>query len=172
MSKTFVDNNYYDFKMSYNIKTAYISDVQAMRDLNELTLPENYSLDEWKSVLSTYPDASICAWNGSENNKTLVGYVLVLLNSSFFSMKREAHIASFAVHPDYRKLGIGKSLLDACFKTICQNGFSTVSLNVRVDNVAALALYRKSGFHVEYEQRGYYVDGTNAYNMVKNLNTV
>jgi ribosomal protein S18 acetylase RimI-like enzyme len=152
--------------MNIDLKPANIEDVVLMDKLNREALPENYNIEEWKSVFKSFPKMSYCAWHGDK----LVGYVLVMASGSFFSFSSEAHIASFAVDAKYRKRGIGKSLLRACMLNLHNLNYSRVTLNVRVDNEPAIAVYKSLNFVVDYEERGYYSDGTNAYNMRANLN--
>lgn len=70
----------------------------------------------------------------------------------------EAHIATLAVHPDYRRMGIGQRLLVEVLKDARQMGMVTTTLEVRLGNQAAQELYRKFGFQIVGHRPRYYRD--------------
>jgi ribosomal-protein-alanine N-acetyltransferase len=72
----------------------------------------------------------------------------------------EAHIATIATHPDFRRLGIGNAILLHALKSAAEQGATSAYLEVRASNLAAQDLYRKFGF-VEMARRAqYYKDNT------------
>ena len=70
----------------------------------------------------------------------------------------EAHIATLATHPDFRRQGIGEQLMIAALLSARAEGAARAFLEVRAGNAAALALYGKYGFMVAGERPGYYKD--------------
>jgi ribosomal-protein-alanine N-acetyltransferase len=70
----------------------------------------------------------------------------------------EAHIATIAVHPAYRRMGIGKHLLAYALKDGVQQGMRTSTLEVRAGNQAAQELYRQFGFVTAGIRLHYYQD--------------
>lgn len=70
----------------------------------------------------------------------------------------EAHIATLAVHPDFRREGIGKRLLVVALQAAIQNGARQALLEVRANNQAAQALYQQFGFEVVGRRPRYYRD--------------
>ncbi|MQR98049.1 GNAT family N-acetyltransferase [Gluconobacter aidae] len=68
----------------------------------------------------------------------------------------ETEILTLAVHPDFRRRGIGKSLVQNVL------GKGKVFLEVSVCNIQAAALYEKCGFVKAGLRRGYYRDGSDA----------
>jgi ribosomal-protein-alanine N-acetyltransferase len=70
----------------------------------------------------------------------------------------EAHIATIAVHPTYRQLGIGKILLFASLQEAIWRGAKLATLEVRQGNQAAINLYTQFGFLVEGRRVRYYHD--------------
>lgn len=51
-----------------------------------------------------------------------------------------------AIHPDFRGMGIGKTLMDELVKQAASDGFRALSLSVDPQNHAAVKLYQKCGF--------------------------
>lgn len=70
----------------------------------------------------------------------------------------EGHIATIAVHPDYRGRGIGRSLLVTALIKAIQEGAVTGTLEVRSGNQAAQHLYRRFGFEIVGRRPHYYRD--------------
>jgi len=70
----------------------------------------------------------------------------------------EAHIATIAVHPEYRQLGIGKRLLAYALRAARWQGMHTATLEVRAGNLAAQAMYCKFGFVIAGIRPHYYQD--------------
>lgn len=61
-------------------------------------------------------------------------------------------ISNVAVHPDHRRRGIGRALMDACLERVEQRGGGQAVLEVKAANTQAYELYRRIGFQ--------FVDGT------------
>jgi ribosomal-protein-alanine N-acetyltransferase len=70
----------------------------------------------------------------------------------------EAHIATLAVHPEYRRRGIGRQLLAHALRDAIKLGASQAMLEVRVGNLAAQDLYRQFGFRITGRRPRYYQD--------------
>lgn len=78
----------------------------------------------------------------------------------------EAHITTIGVLPQYRGKGLGELLLVEMFEEAIRRGAEWLTLEVRVSNEAAQALYRKYGFTRQGLRRRYYSDnGEDAYIM-------
>lgn len=69
-----------------------------------------------------------------------------------------AHIGTLAVHPDYRRHGIGGSLLARTLIEVKKRGGDQAYLEARASNTPAQALYRKLGFIPIGVQKDYYAD--------------
>ena len=70
----------------------------------------------------------------------------------------EAHITNIAVRENYRRQGIGESLLISGINLAKELKASMVTLEVRVSNSEAQNLYYKYGFTQTGLRRGYYTD--------------
>lgn len=68
----------------------------------------------------------------------------------------ELHINTLAVDPPERRKGLATALLTRVLADAAADGGLRATLEVRASNEAALALYRRLGFHVEATRRGYY----------------
>ena len=84
----------------------------------------------------------------------------------FWVIVDEMHLLNFAVHPAYRRLGIARMLLNASLGEALRIGLIRATLEVRVSNAEAIALYESAGFRTVAMRRKYYQDtGEDAYVM-------
>ena len=70
----------------------------------------------------------------------------------------EAHITTIGVDPEYRGEGLGELLFLAMIDEAIARGANWLTLEVRVSNAPAQALYRKYGFTVHGTRKRYYSD--------------
>ncbi|TMD53901.1 MAG: ribosomal-protein-alanine N-acetyltransferase [Chloroflexi bacterium] len=73
-------------------------------------------------------------------------------------MVDEAHITTIAMHPNYRRRGLGEFMLVSLIDIAYNIGAKWVTLEVRVTNHSAQNLYRKYGFHEAGVRHRYYSD--------------
>ncbi len=86
----------------------------------------------------------------------------VLAYGGLWMMVDEAHVATVASHPDWRGCGLGQYLMLGLLEEAIARGAASSTLEVRVGNVAARALYEKLGYAVRGGRRHYYEDGEDA----------
>ncbi len=80
---------------------------------------------------------------------------------------REGHITNIAVDPEFHGRKIGSRLLLKQINEALARGSDVVSLEVRVSNKVAQAMYEKFGFRIVDVRKGYYVEtNEDAYVMV------
>lgn len=73
-------------------------------------------------------------------------------------MVDEAHITTIAMHPDFRRRGLGEFMLVNLIDIAYDINARWVTLEVRVSNYAAQNLYRKYGFREAGLRHRYYSD--------------
>ncbi|MBN1220547.1 MAG: ribosomal protein S18-alanine N-acetyltransferase [Anaerolineae bacterium] len=83
---------------------------------------------------------------------TLVG------TGGFWLMAGEAHLSTLAIHPAWRRLGLGEWLLMALLEKAQTLGATVVTLEVRPSNQAAILLYQKYAFQEVGRRPHYYHD--------------
>jgi ribosomal-protein-alanine N-acetyltransferase len=92
----------------------------------------------------------------AEKEGSIVGYLC-----GWF-VADEGEILKIAVHPAYRRCGLGKFLLDEIIAVACQREVQTLHLEVRVSNTEAMTLYKLCGFQETGMRRQYYENGEDA----------
>ncbi len=88
----------------------------------------------------------------SVERQLLVGFVGV------WYMAGEAHIVSVAVREAYKRKGLGELLVIGAIEMAMRRDCQVVTLEARVSNDPAIALYRKYGFNEVGLRRRYYSD--------------
>jgi ribosomal-protein-alanine N-acetyltransferase len=89
-------------------------------------------------------------------DQELVGYAGLMFTPD------EAHITNIATHPQMRRGGIGRSLLIQLVNIALERGVESLTLEVRVSNVAAQNLYRSFGFAPAGIRQRYYENSEDA----------
>jgi len=148
----------------FTIRRFSPEDLDQVIYINQTCLPENYSTYFFIHLYNNFPKTFIVA----EEDKKVVGYIMCRIESGFsgFSLIKRGHVISIAVLPDYRRKGIGETLLkEALQAMVIHYGARECYLEVRVSNIPAINLYRKMGFKIERTLKRYYADGENAYLM-------
>ncbi|UWR21659.1 GNAT family N-acetyltransferase [Sulfitobacter sp. S190] len=100
------------------------------------------------------------AWSAAELADLLAGpYVQAWTAAQGFALTRtlagESELLTLAVHPDARRRGIARGLLQDWLDTLEGNA-DTAFLDVAADNTAAIALYETLQFERAGLRRGYY----------------
>ena len=68
----------------------------------------------------------------------------------------EAEVLTIATHPDHRREGLARRLLERFHATARARGATTAFLEVAADNAPALALYLSAGYVQVGQRRAYY----------------
>lgn len=101
----------------------------------------------------------------AEDRGQIVGYALIL----FRARTALARLYSIAVDPGAQGRGLGGRLLRAAEHAAFTRGCILLRLEVRVDNRAAIELYRKRGYRQFGRYLDYYGDHTDALRLEKRL---
>ena len=76
----------------------------------------------------------------------------------YWKIRNEAHLVTFAVHPSFRRKGLGSRLLHYLFLKIEKQNLDKVTLEVRSSNLTAQRFYEEFGFKRVAIRPQYYVD--------------
>jgi ribosomal-protein-alanine N-acetyltransferase len=89
---------------------------------------------------------------GILSDNGLVAYIC------FWVAAGEIHLMNIAVHPEMRKRGLGRALMEKLIQTGFEEGVRKIWLEVRPSNEAARRLYSGMGFTEVGQRRRYYTD--------------
>src|SRR3990172_6364029 len=133
--------------MAYAVRPMAMADIPQVTEIEReaflTTFPStSYERELRNSALSAY----WVVWTTEApapppTSELLVGYVGV------WFLGDEAHIPSIAVREPYRRRGLGQLLLATTIDAALQRSCRVVTLEARVSNEGAIALYERYGLH-------------------------
>lgn len=135
--------------MKLTIRKMTLEDVPAVVDLDQKSFSLPWPERSFRFELTDNP-ASRC-WVAELDGK-IVGMIVVWL------IVDEAHVATIATHPDFRRKGIAKRLLSHALQKLMDQGARSSFLEVRESNIVAQEMYRKFGYEETGRRRRYYKD--------------
>lgn len=151
-----------------------VVDVSQVAAIDRLSFPQPWSERSFRYEVSQNPNAHFWVaatgsarrtwwqlWPAAE--RTIIGY------GGMWFVIDEAHINTLAVHPDWRGRGIGRALLRQLMAQAADLGGRTITLEVRVSNHVARALYGTHAFKEAGLRPRYYSDGEDAILMTAQL---
>jgi len=135
------------------IRPMTLDDLPQVLEIDRLSFPIPWPERSYRFELSENPSSTLLVATRKEAGCTrLAGYI------GFWLIVDEAHISTLAVHPRFRRQGIGSGLLEAALEQAAGKGADFATLEVRVSNQVAIDLYRRFGFHVVGRRAKYYRD--------------
>ncbi|MET1160216.1 MAG: ribosomal protein S18-alanine N-acetyltransferase [Thermoprotei archaeon] len=155
----------------YKIRLAEERDLERVREINLVSLPENYPYyffyDLWKNHGKAF-------YVAESPNEEIVGYIMCRVEHKpgFFKkfLVKSGHVVSIAVLKEHRGKGLGYALMAHAMKSLYEEyGCSETYLEVRVSNKPAISLYEKLGYKIVKVEAHYYLDGEDAYVMARPL---
>lgn len=135
--------------MNMLFRRMLVEDIPAVHEIDTLSFSLPWTERSFRFELTQNPVSR--AWVAEVDGR--IAAMLVL-----WFIVDEAHIATIAVHPDFRRQGIGEQILCHALRAAEGEGARRAFLEVRAGNAAAQAMYKKYGFEVAGVRPGYYKD--------------
>ena len=120
----------------------HLSEVAAIEEMS-FSLP--WSLESLELMLTEQASALVALEDGR-----VLGYV------GMMCVLDEGQIINVAVHPDARRRGVGRSLMQAAEAYAKERGIVFLSLEVRESNIAARSMYSSLGWEEQGIRKGFY----------------
>lgn len=144
------------------VEAMRVEDLDAVVEIERLSFPEPWTpglfLHELKIPFST----TLVARDEARGD-AIVGYVC------WWVVGDEVHLLNVAIAPDRRRCGLGRALVQLVLDEARHAGARVVTLEVRHDNAAGIALYRSFGFSDSGLRKNYYGRGHHALLMTCSL---
>ncbi len=138
-----------DFQLDDIGKVVYIADISLIEEYDEELFFTLYSAPNSKFLVAI-------------KDIMVVGFIC-----GIFQTENKSRILMLAVHPLYRRQGIGSSLLETFLNISAQKNVKKIFLEVRPTNHVALNFYRKRDFIPVEILEDFYTDGESGIKMVK-----
>ncbi|MHB1931754.1 MAG: GNAT family N-acetyltransferase [Thermoplasmata archaeon] len=137
------------------------SDVTGIAGIVAEALREHYDPSLYESLGAPWPAGFLVA---AGPDGAPVGFLL-----GVHQREGEGRVLMFAVDRRFRRQGIGELLMRAFLDRCVQRGLYRATLEVRVSNATAIRFYTRFRYSVADLLRGYYTDGEDGYQMVREL---
>ena len=131
---------------SYKIEPMNSSHIEGVFEVSKLSLAEAWNIESIEKELSNKLAKYLVAL---DENK-VIGFL------GMWVVFDEGDITNIAVHPEYRKQGIGNLLMDNLITLCNENNINSLTLEVRESNLPAQNLYKKHGFKEEGIRKNFY----------------
>jgi ribosomal-protein-alanine N-acetyltransferase len=125
-------------------------DLAAVEAIERRSYPTPWSRSMFAGEIAK--PSSICLGAFDAETGVLLGYLIISRYVDAW------HVMNVAVEPRHRRRGIATALLDRLFELTADDGRRGYTLEVRVSNTQAIALYERLGFQSRGIRRGYYTD--------------
>src|SRR5664279_350985 len=148
---------------SISLRLAIPDDASTMalmsRDLVEAGLGWQYRSERIRKLIDDVNTVALVAADG----KRVVGFAIMTFGDE------RAHLVLLAVRPGHQRRGIAQDLVEWLLESASVAGVATVQVELRADNAAAHALYRKLEFAQKLRAPNYYRGREAALVMVRTL---
>jgi len=136
--------------MRIELRRLTLSDLGEIDRIEKKAYPTPWSRSMFAGELAKPSSISLGAFDADED--LLVGYLIISRYVDAW------HIMNVAVDPHLRRHGIATQLLEELFRLTEGDPRRGYTLEVRVSNTAAIALYERLDFQTSGLRRGYYTD--------------
>ena len=107
--------------------------------------------DPWsENSIASELDNPLSCWLVALEGETVTGYV------GSQTVLDETDMMNIAVHPDFRRQGVARALIEALTVQLKKRGSRALMLEVRASNAPARTLYETLGFSQVGKRRNYY----------------
>ena len=128
------------------IRPFSFSDLERILQIEQQSFPKSpYDWATFVNLYSLYPENFLVYTGKTQDRKEEIwGYII---------FSQDGHVISIAVHPQHRRKGVGKELLE---KILNAPRLKNVWAEVRKSNQGAQAFYLRMGFRITGVVRNYY----------------
>lgn len=134
--------------MNVHVNIMNESDIDDVVEISNLSFSTPWSRLSYEQELNN----SLAKYFVAKIDNKVIGFI------GTWIIVDESHITNVAVHPNYRKLGIGSKLIESMLNYCKEKNCNAYTLEVRESNKTAISVYEKHGFVVDGVRKEYYQD--------------
>ena len=134
----------------YSIEPMRERDLIDVVEIEETSGLNRWGYDAYRRELFTNPNSIMIVARNVVPGPAVIGFF------AGWTVEDELHVNNVASHQEYRRIGIGRSLMEAALDEAGRRGVAHVILEVRASNDGAQLLYRDLGFGFVGRRRDYY----------------
>lgn len=148
------DNSFTELAPQFSAMTQ--ADVDLVMELEPRCFPSPWSASTYRHELRNQRSSYWVVRPGAHLSPAVAPPILGY--GGLWLLGEEAHITTIAVHPEWQRRHLGEWLLLRLIGVARANGARLVTLEARMHNLPAIALYRKLRFEEVGIRKGYYQD--------------
>ena len=134
----------------YSIEPMRERDLIDVVEIEETSGLNRWGYDAYRRELFTNPNSIMIVARNLVSHPAVIGFF------AGWIVEDELHVNNVASHHEFRRIGIGRSLMEVAIDEAGRRGVAHVILEVRAGNEAAQLLYRELGFGFVGRRRDYY----------------
>lgn len=146
-------------KLSYSPRPATVDDLDQVAEIERQSIRPPWTRAAFAAELEK-ETSRFWVITDDETDEKVLAYAV------FHFPAEQAHLVTFAVHPEFRRAGLGAYVIRRLLQYVFRRGGTSVVLEVRKGNSAAIHLYQSLGFVVIHTQPRFYPDGEDAFSMI------
>lgn len=135
---------------SYLVEPMGEQDLIEVVEIEEMSGLNRWGYDAYRRELFTNPNSVMMVARNLHPGPMIAGFF------AGWIVEDEMHVNNVASRPNFRRIGVARSLLEAAMDESGFRGVRFVILEVRASNEPAQALYKKLGFKMIGRRRDYY----------------
>lgn len=134
----------------YSVEPMRERDLAGVVEIEETSGLNRWGYDAYHREVFTNPNSVMIVARNLLHGPAVIGFV------AGWIVEDDLHINNLASHRDYRRMGVGRSLMEAAIDEARYRGAAHVLLEVRASNESAQVLYGNLGFKFAGQRRDYY----------------
>ena len=134
------------------LRRLLLDNLADIEEIERRSYPTPWSRSMFAGELAKPSSICLGAFEADSEDGALVGYLIVSRYVDAW------HVMNVAVDPDQRGRGVATMLLERLFDLTADDAHRGYTLEVRISNAGAVALYERLGFKPRGVRRGYYTD--------------
>lgn len=134
------------------LRLAQPDDVDAIVDIERVSFSDAWSEASFRSLFGRSEVVFVVATGSQDNSEEILGYVVATFAAD------QGEIQNLAVKPQGRRSGHASRLLSFVHREAARRGATSMWLEVRESNSAAIALYTAVGYREMGRRARYYED--------------
>jgi ribosomal-protein-alanine N-acetyltransferase len=152
----------------FTVEPMTLDDIDQVMEIEQIVFPAPWSARAYQYEITKNDHSTMLVVRAAGTSKGRLGHLKyrlglgtpspVLGYAGLWLLVDETHICTIAVHPRWQGLGLGELLLVSLLDESMRLGALCATLEVRVSNSAAQALYLKYGFEIVSIRKRYYTD--------------
>ncbi len=140
------------------LKTLEADQLEAVVELDQRSLGGMWTIEGYRREIES-PNSDLLILQQMIPQPTLLPQAIpqpILGVGCVWAILDEAHITTLAIDPSLQRQGWGSVMLQALLRAARKRELEWATLEVRVSNIGAIALYKKFGFEAVGERKKYY----------------